>query len=297
MLFGKGILNPAQLRANSLVGTGIIGGLHPGKIPGLYPIESDPDAKAYINAVVAAGGTVSEGQRTAINTFYKTGKADGWYSSLKRLYLPIWGVAAPNAICMTSLTSGTFVGTVTHAAGYVQSDGSTGYFNTGVSLSGAGCLQDSTSLFAMTRFNGALVNTQRFMGGQDTSSNTRAWIERYGSGAGPNNGSSLSSATDTDNRYFFIRSRTSSAFRFNGRYRNGVYATRASDTAASQGIMTVQNMVMMAINANGVIQDYSNSGMDFCSYGFGLGFTEAQSELFGEATQNLWEDCTSLTLT
>jgi hypothetical protein len=257
----------------------------------------DPSAKAYINAVVAAGATVNSTQRNAINNFYKTGKVAGWYSSLKRNYLPIWGVAAANAIDMIGLTSGTFVGGVTHAAGFVRGNGSTGHFNTGVSLSGAGCLQDSTSLFAMTRFNGALLNTQRFMGGQDTSNNTRAWIERYGSGAGPNNGSALGSAVDTDNRYFFIRSRTGSEFRFNGRYRNGVYETRASDTAASLDIMTVQNMVMMAINANGVIQDYSNSSMDFCSYGFGLGFTEAQSELFGEATQNLWEDCTSLTLT
>ena len=265
-----------------------------GTIPG---VSLDADAAAYIDAVVDAGGVVSGAQASAINTFYKTGKADGWYPSLKRMYLPIWAAAAPNAIDMIARGSGTFVGTVTHGAGYVQSDGSTGYFNTGVSLSGAGCLQDSTSLFAMTRFNGSLLNTQRFMGAQDTSSNTRAWIERYGSGAGPNNGSSLGSAIDTDNRYFFIRSRTGSEFRFNGRYRNGVYETRASDTAASLGIMTVQNMVMMAINANGVIQDYSNSGMDFCSYGFGLGFTEAQSELFGEATQNLWEGCTSLTLT
>jgi len=257
----------------------------------------DADADAYISAIRTAGATVTAAQRDYINDFIRAEKIASRWDSIKRFYLPIWGVAAANAICLRSLTSGTFVGSVTHGAGYVQSDGSTGYFDTGVSLSGAGCLQDSTSLFAMTRFNSALLNTQRFMGGQDTSNNTRAWIERYGSGSGPNNGTALSSAVDTDNRYFFIRSRTSSAFRFNGRYRNGVYETRASDTAASQGIMTVQNMVMMAVNANGVIQNYSNSGMDFCSYGFGLGFTEAQSELFGEATQNLWEDCTSLTLT
>jgi hypothetical protein len=100
--------------------------------------NTDPDAAAYIAAVVAAGGTVSGGQRSAINSFCKTGKSDGWYSSLKRMYLPIWGVAAPNAICMTSLTSGTFVGGVTHGAGYVQGNGSTGYFNTGFNPSTGG---------------------------------------------------------------------------------------------------------------------------------------------------------------
>ena len=86
----------------------------------------DADAKAYIDAVVAGGGTVSGAQRNAINTFYKTGKSDGWYSSIKRLYLPIWGVAAPNAIDMIGLTSGTFVGGVTHASGYVQGNGTSG---------------------------------------------------------------------------------------------------------------------------------------------------------------------------
>jgi hypothetical protein len=97
----------------NMLGGGFVGGL-------------DPDAEGYIDAVVAAGGTVSGGQKSAINTFYKTGKANGWHSSLKRMYLPIWAAAAPNAIDMVGLTSGTFVGGVTHAAGYVQGNGTSG---------------------------------------------------------------------------------------------------------------------------------------------------------------------------
>lgn len=75
--------------------------------------------------------TLTKVKLDALDTFIRTGKSDGWYSSIKRMYLPIWAAAAPNAICMTSLTSGTFNGTVTHAAGYVQGDGSTGYFDPG----------------------------------------------------------------------------------------------------------------------------------------------------------------------
>jgi hypothetical protein len=86
----------------------------------------DPDARAYIAAVETAGGTVSATQRTAVSDFYRAGKSAGWYSSIKRLYLPIWASAAPNAIDMIGLTSGTFIGTVTHAAGYAQGDGTTG---------------------------------------------------------------------------------------------------------------------------------------------------------------------------
>jgi len=97
----------------NMLGGGMIGGL-------------DPSAKAYIDAVVAAGGTVSGTQRNAINTFVKTGKTAGWYSQLKRMYLPIWAAASPNAIDMVELTSGTFVGGVTHSAGYVQGNGTSG---------------------------------------------------------------------------------------------------------------------------------------------------------------------------
>jgi hypothetical protein len=106
----------------------------------------DPDAKAYIAAVETAGATVSGGQKAAINTFFKTGKSEGWYSNIKRLYLPIWAAAAPNAIDMIDLGSGTFNGGVTHAAGYVQGNGSTGYFDTGSTATAKGLSDASCSL-------------------------------------------------------------------------------------------------------------------------------------------------------
>jgi hypothetical protein len=46
--------------------------------------------------------------------------AAGRWDGIKRLYFPVWGVAAANAICMKSLTSCTFNGAFTHAAGYIQ---------------------------------------------------------------------------------------------------------------------------------------------------------------------------------
>ena len=42
----------------------------------------DADATAYINAVLAAGGELSAGQQTAINTFFVDLKSDGIYSKL-----------------------------------------------------------------------------------------------------------------------------------------------------------------------------------------------------------------------
>lgn len=99
---------------------------------------SDSDAEAYITAVEATGTTPTDDQKSAIDTFYVNAKAKGYFSAIQSLFFPIWASAAPNAIDLISLSSGTFNGGVTHATGYVAGDGSTGYFDTGVSQSSLG---------------------------------------------------------------------------------------------------------------------------------------------------------------
>ena len=76
----------------------------------------DADADAYISAIRTAGASVTAAQRDYINDFIRAEKIAARWDSIKRLYLPICGVAAANAICLRSLTSGTFVGSVTHTA-------------------------------------------------------------------------------------------------------------------------------------------------------------------------------------
>jgi hypothetical protein len=131
----------------------------------------DPDAVAWIDAVMAAGGvlfsTESATKKLASDYFaaLKTDSAGDLHALLRRDYHPVWQVAAANAICAKSLTSGTFVGTVTHGVGFVQGDGSTGYFNTGVSPNGL-------SITANGGMMGVIVNQaptisgRRFMSAQ-----------------------------------------------------------------------------------------------------------------------------------
>ena len=97
----------------------------------------DPDALAYISALTATGITVSESRNNAITTFIVSEKAAGRWDGIKRLYFPIWGVAAANAICMKSLTSCTFNGAFTHASGYIQG-GVNKYISLGATLSTLG---------------------------------------------------------------------------------------------------------------------------------------------------------------
>jgi hypothetical protein len=58
----------------------------------------DADATAYINAVVTAGGTLSAGDETAIQTLYTDLKTAGVYSKLTRMYPLTGGIQASHAM-------------------------------------------------------------------------------------------------------------------------------------------------------------------------------------------------------
>jgi hypothetical protein len=58
----------------------------------------DPDATTYLNAVVAAGGTVDSTISAAVNTLFVDLKTNGLYSKLKVLYPFIGGSSGSNAI-------------------------------------------------------------------------------------------------------------------------------------------------------------------------------------------------------
>lgn len=60
--------------------------------------------------------------------------AAGRWDKMKRLYFPVWQVAAANAICMKSLTSGTFVGSIIHGDKGVGVNDTSSYMNTNVSI-------------------------------------------------------------------------------------------------------------------------------------------------------------------
>jgi len=126
----------------------------------------DADAQSYVDAIIAAGANVSDTQLSRISGFYTAAKEGGYYTSLKRLYLPIWGVVAANAIDMITLASGTFNGGVTHGAGFVQGNGSTGWFDYNTTLG-------NLSITRENAFIGYLMKTP------DTRTGTRAISGAY----------------------------------------------------------------------------------------------------------------------
>jgi hypothetical protein len=249
--------------------------------------------------VVAAGATVNSTQRNAINNFYKTGKSDGWYSSLKRMYLPIWGVASPNAIDMVSLLSGTFVGGITHAAGYVNSDGATGYFTSDQAPASLGLTTSSASIYALVTGN-SIINGNITLGRvQDSNNNSR--IGFFGGGSNIRTVQIFSSTSltyaETDSRSVLIGSRTSATTTSSYKRTSSGFTTTLNEVTSTAGsVGTTQPMTLMATNNNGSFSIFTPSSVRFGAYGMGLGLTAAQAESFSLALKTLWETCTGLTL-
>jgi hypothetical protein len=98
----------------------------------------DPDATAYINAILAAGGTLSSPQQSAINTYYVGLKAQGLYNKFYYLYLFLGGNSGTNALNAVNLGTynGTFNGTWTHdVSGSTSNVSSSNYIDTSFAIS------------------------------------------------------------------------------------------------------------------------------------------------------------------
>jgi hypothetical protein len=266
----------------------------------LWPLAYDPDAAAYFEAVATAGGTVSDAQKTAIDTFYRTGKSDGWYSSLKRMYLPIWGVAAPNAIDMIELASGTFNGTVTHAAGYVQGDGTTGYLDPGASgnLQTLGMGGDNLHYMIGISLGGSTNSVP--IGAWDGDSDRRCQLTNeiiVNRNVFANPATLITSTPlliDASLAGVLIGSSTS----FSARYihRRKTSGTTVNSNAANENrpIPNEQPFILARKNTGLATSLFFNGRIFAASYG--LAIAQADAPKFSLAIKNLYENTTGLTL-
>jgi hypothetical protein len=260
----------------------------------------DPDAKAYIDAVIAAGATVTSTQRNAINAFVKGGKTDGWWVSMKRIYLPIWAIAAPNAIDIVSGTSGTFAGTVTHAAGYVQGNGTTGLFRFNGTPSSLGLTNASGFLFTLC--NQAMTATGSHIGVLQgttnrctiTSSGTLAIAAEFiVSGTAAITGNTVPLANQ-NGVLCFSRTSTTSLTLYQRKTASGL-VTLATNTSTESGSSPTESVCAMARGRTSTTADSYTNGRHG-AYGVGLGMPQSDVSNMTLAVKNLWETCTGLTL-
>jgi hypothetical protein len=260
---------------------------------GAFAPSLDPDAKAYIDAVVAAGATVSGGQKRAINNFIVEEKAASRWTLHKRFYLPIWAVAAANAIDMVSRTSGTFVGEVTHSAGYVAGDGSTGYFEFNGSATSLGLTQTSQSLQFGIILNSVALGLLGYVGNRNSPTQSLLlWHTNETALRFDANEAAGGSATITKLATLGIFSADKEGGEERTRRRNLAGATSLrSATVGVTGTLPTFNIRAMI----GPLDAGLNNG-HFITYGASMGLTSVQRDAHTLAVKTLWETCTGLTL-
>jgi hypothetical protein len=257
------------------------------KLQSLTKLVSDTDANAYISAVAAVGATVTTAQQTAINEFFIAGKVDGWYSSIKRLYLPIWGAAAPNAICMLSLTSGTFVGNVTHNAGSVSTTAPTGHFLVSATPASLGINQDNASIWTL------VASGIHEFSGCGGASSSRLLIGRVGlsnSACIPSTTSLITGSTDTQG--INMASRIGSDLSLFQRKTSGWITPLTLTQANTTALPLIGPSFLGNFNSSGTVSTTRTSVGEYGSYGYGLGMTSVQAEAFSIALKSLFETAT-----
>jgi len=263
---------------SNMLGGGFVGGL-------------DPSAKAYINAIVAAGATVTSVQKAAINNFIKAEKAASRWTLHKRIYLPIWGIASPNAIDMVGLTSGTFVNSPTMGSGFIKGNATSQYFNINTTLNSLG-ITSSNGSYIMGLKAESSANNRGNLGALNAGGYVIDF--RYDAGSG--------------RRLAWLTLDTNTLGTFDTSQRSGVIvATRTSTlqytvhnhtsdlgTVVYPGGVPTVNPFIMARNNNGSADVFGNSEIAF--FGFGLGLSATNAKAYALAMKNLWQNCTGLTL-
>lgn len=265
----------------------------------------DPDARLYIAAVETALGTpiatalpsATSNPKRIISDFIKAEKAASRWTLHKRIYLPIYNNAAASAVDMVSRLSGTFtgLGSVTHAAGYVQGNGTSGYFDANIGLPAVGGSNASGLMW--------VIIPQRVTGVARYEGVNGSGTERISLGTNnvdlaqwllASTASSVTTIATETSAGIQIGSTISTSSRFVKFRKSNAFTTQSNTTLDITSIPS-GNLFFLARNNN-------NAGINNAhterrgGYGFGLGLTEAQAEGFAANLETLYEGLTGIAL-
>ena len=256
------------------------------------PSGLDTSTHDYIAQIRATGVTVTSTQQNAIDDFIVAEKAASRWDGHKRIYLPIWLNAAANAICMKTCTSGTFVNSPTHGAGFVQGNGSTSYFDTGVNWKSLGLSEADATIGTINYTRNGSAN-QTSIGVGDTG----ATAIRVGSqnsailplcawaGTGIVRGAIGTSGIQ-------MASRKSGATTMIRRAAGGI--TSDTNAGAVTGTVINRSILVMANGVAGSVTQPSTAQIGGAYIGAGMDL--AALTAFSLNWETLWEACTGLTL-
>jgi hypothetical protein len=234
--------------------------------------QFDADAQAFFNRVTTAGGTLSNTEKTAVNTLVIQMKTDGIWTKIKAAY-PMVGASA--AACAQNLKSSSFTGTFTAtgwtfaSTGVKPNSSFQAFMNTNL-LPSTELSLNSTHLSFYSRTNAPSDSTAD-LGSFGTNSN---WclIEIFGNVLyNLINQNTIASVTMTTTLGHFIASRRGATD--SEAYRNGASVATFS---TSSNALSNRTITLGAMNDT-VPQYYSNREYAFASIGDGLTDTEASN--------------------
>lgn len=256
----------------------------------------DVDAQVYITAIEGDGVTVTGAQKVYLSDLYVGAKAIGAYTALKRFHLPVWGVAAANARCLVSATSGTFSGGVTHGAGYITGNGTTGFFDVGSDPATLG-LSISSAWMGALWTNGS-GNSQA--GSYQASGTTLLLVHLYS--ALPD---VLRSEICGSTRRYTDNVTTNANGIFSANRRSGVTRHRqlissgldvnVDRTDTDAGTIPTNNFYWLARNNNGTADQLFNATRHGAMW-IGTGVAGDIDEDFSALVKTAWEGITGLSL-
>jgi len=263
-----------------------------------------PTASARIDAIYAAGGTCPAGlaaSKLLLSNFIVTQEAAGIWPLLKRLYIPGFRNAAANAIDIIGGTSGTFPvsGGVTHEAGYVQGNGTTGYFNFGVTPSTLGLTLASAAVFALVYQAPPGTVSESMVTAVDGSDTTKVLeLSHQATGiafrnANVTSGTIQPTLARASQNGIIIGSRQGGNRRVVRRATSGV-STLIDSAGADAGTIPVTGTLQAMRSSFGSGLAYSDAR--YGAYGASMGLTVDQCQTLSAGLKTLWEGLFNLTL-
>ena len=254
----------------------------------------DEDAVAYLTAIDGDGAGVTWAQAVAVSDFVVAQKASGAWSVLSRMYLPTWGVAAANARCLVSATSGTFNGSVTHGTGYIARADSTGYFDTGIQVDEvSGLTNDSAWIGALMK---TAVSNDQYLG---AVSGANVFLLRHTVTPAitceilSSSGGRFATGTTSGNAGI-ISGRRLSGTRANNQRLAAGRSVLGSSTDSAVGTALALNIYALQRNNNGTAS--AGVGSHMGAFWFGSGVSDALDSSFTADLETLWETVTGLSI-
>ena len=237
----------------------------------------DPDAAAFFARVTAAGGTLSNTEKTAVNTLVVTLKANSLWAPMLAIY-PMVGASA--AACAQNLKSSSFTGTFTSgwtfASTGVTPNGTSAYMDTGL-VTNTNLSLNSAHLSYYSRTNTTTLNAFD-MGSSATSAEFYLCYKAFGNQyvAIHSGGSTYNALADTLNLLQVNRVNSTQV----KVYKNG--ATHQTISLNSNSLNSLNNFIG-CMNVAGTPTFFTNRQCAFASIGDGL--TDTQASNFYTAVQ------------